>query len=307
MTSNSQAKFKLEKSSECFYELKREKIGVYKAVDLCCLSRKGNHMRYIWKGTISFGLINVPVGLVSAARDHELKFTLLHKKDFSEIRYARICKEEDKEVPYTEIVRGIQRGGQYKVLSPEDFKDAEGEKSKIISIATFCDASEVDALYYEKPYFLKADKDADKAYFLLHRALQETNKVAIAQYIFKNHTHIAVIKPYKNILTLNQMRYQSQIINVEKLEISEKVKLPAKEVEMAKKLIEQLSGHFNPEEYHDRYVEDLEKKINTKGKSAKIKIQEKTKKTGKVYDLMDLLKASLEQEKPQVKKKSVRK
>jgi len=259
-------------------------------------------MRYIWKGTISFGLINIPVALLSASRDHELKFTLLHTKDLSEIRYARICKEEEKEVPYTEITRGIQRGGKYKVLSPEDFKKAEGEKLKAININTFCDANEVDALYYEKPYFLKADKGAHKAYSLLHRALEETGKVAVAQYIFKNHTHIGVIRPYKHLLMLNQMRYHSQIINIDKLE-EEKIKLPAKEIDMAIKLVEQLSGHFNPAEFHDRYVEDLEKIISKKTKTAAIKGEEKLKKGAQIYDMMALLKASLEQEKPTTSKK----
>ena len=260
-------------------------------------------MRYIWKGTISFGLINIPVGLVSASRDHELKFTLLHKKDLSEIRYARICKEEDKEVPYSEIVRGIERGGHYKILSPEEFKSAEEEKTRIIDIATFCDADEVEAIYYEKPYFLKADKGGAKAYALLHKALEETKKVAIAQYIFKNHTHIAAIMPYKNMLTLNQMRYQSQIISIDKLEIGENIKLTAKEVDMATKLVEQLSGHFKPAEYHDRYVEDLEKIISKKGTSAKIKTKEKAQEKGaKVYDMMELLKASLQQQ-PKTKPK----
>ncbi len=257
-------------------------------------------MRYIWKGTISFGLINVPVGLVSAAVDHELKFTLLHKKDLSEIRYARICKEEEKEVPYSDIVRGIERGGHYKILSPEDFKSAEAEKTKSIDIATFCDAQEIEALYYDKPYFLKPEKGGTKAYFLLHRALLETGKVAIAQYVFKNHTHIAAIAPYKHLLVLNQMRYHSQIINVSKVELKEP-KISAKEVNMAIQLVEQLSGHFKPAQFHDSYVEDLEKTIEKKGKSTKIKPKEKAPKSAKVYDIMELLKASLE--KPQSPKK----
>ena len=261
-------------------------------------------MRFIWKGSISFGLINIPVGLVSAARDHELKITLLHKKDLSEIRYARICKEEEKEVSYTEIVRGIKSGDHYKILDPDDFKHAESEKIKTINIDTFCDAREVDSLYYEKPYFLEADREGAKAYSLLHKALEETGKVAIAEYVFKNHTHLAVIKPYKKLLVLNQMRYHSQIIDMSDLEKElDTQKLPEKEIDMAIMLIKQLSGHFDPIKYHDRYVENLEKIISKKTKILSRKKDEKKTKGAQVYDLMALLKASLKPTNTQKKKK----
>lgn len=263
-------------------------------------------MRYIWKGNISFGLINVPVGLLTAARDHDLKFTLLHKKDYSEIRYARICKEEEKEVPYAEIVKGIQKSGQLKVLTPDDFKAAEGEKSKTIEIATFCDESEVDSLYFEKPYYLKPEKGGEKAYYLLHRALSETGKIAIAQYVFKNHSQLAAIKPHEDLLVLNQMRYHSQIVKAKDIDIKH-VKISAKEVEMAKQLVEQLSGHFEASEYHDRYIENLQKTISKKAKSTKaVKGQEKAKPTAKVYDIMKLLKESLEEKKTKAKPRKKR-
>lgn len=263
-------------------------------------------MRYIWKGNISFGLINVPVGLFTAVRDHDLKFTLLHKKDLSEIRYARICVAEEKEVPYSEIIKGIEREGHYKILTSEDFKHAEGEKSKNIDIITFCDDDEIDSLYYEKPYFLKPEKNGEKAYFLLHQALIETGKVAVAHYVFKSHTHIAAIRPYKNILVLNQMRFHSQLVNTEDLNIKEDIKVSQKEVDMAKKLIEQLSGNFHADQYHDKYVESLNKTINKKPKNTKIKAEEQNQKPAKVYDIMSLLKASLEKEKPKGAKKQAR-
>jgi len=110
-------------------------------------------MRYLWKGTISFGLINIPIGLYPASVEHELKFTLLHKKDLSEVRYARICKEEEREIPYQEIVKGFKKNGHFRVITEEDFKKAEGEKSRIIEIVNFCDASEINSIYYVRPYF----------------------------------------------------------------------------------------------------------------------------------------------------------
>lgn len=253
-------------------------------------------MRYIWKGNISFGLINVPVGLLAAARDRRLSFTLLHKKDNSAIRYARICVEEEKEVPYEEIVKGIQRGGHYKVLTPADFKAAEGEKSKTIDIALFCDENEVDPLYYEKPFFLKPDKGGEKAYALLHKALSDTGKVAIAQFTFKNHIQLAAIKPYKNLLVLNQMRYDAQIVATKDIEIKNP-KVSSKEVDMAKTLIDQLTEPFVASKFHDKYVEKLEKTISKKG-VVKVKEEEPEKPTAKVYDIMSLLKESLEGGKP---------
>ncbi len=252
-------------------------------------------MRYLWKGTISFGLINIPVGVYPASVEHELKFTLLHNKDLSEVRYARICKEEEKEIPYEEIVRGFKKSGHYKVISEEDLKKAEGEKSRVIDIVNFCDEGDVDTIYYSKPYFLKADKGAAKAYFLLEQALKKAKKLAIVRFTFKNHRHLGVIKVYENGLVLNQLRFHSQILSLEAPE--EKVRVSTAEVEVAQKLIAQLSGPFKPEHFHDSYVEDLKKTISKKESKKVITKTKKEEKTAKVYDIMALLKASLDEKK----------
>ena len=259
-------------------------------------------MRYLWKGSISFGLINIPVGLYPATVDHELKFTLLHKKDLSEIRYARICKEEEKEVPYDQIVKGFKKNGHYAVMTEEDFAKAENEKSRAIEIVTFCDDSDVNPIYYQKPYFIKAEKGGAKTYFLLQHALKKAHKVAIVRYTFKNHHHVGVIKPYGQALMLNQMRFHSQILPLEALDISEKVKVSAAELKIAQQLIEQLSGPFEAEKFHDSYVEDLQKTIGKKHKGPAVKAQKK-EEAAKVYDIMSLLKASLEKKKEPVKRK----
>ena len=263
-------------------------------------------MRYIWKGTISFGLINIPVGLYPAAKDHELKFRLLHTKDLSEIRYARICKEEDKEIPYAQIVKGIEKNGHYVVLSEEDFKRAEGEKTKTIEIIAFCDENEVDSVYYESPYYLKAEKGGSKAYYLLQMALEKSHKIAIVRFTLRNRSHIAAIKPYKHILLLDQMRFHSQILSIADLKISEKVRVTAQELEMAEKLIDQLSEPFVATKFHDTYIKDLEQAIKKKAPAGKAKTSKKTKSEEKelaqVYDLMTLLKASLKDKKPRAKK-----
>lgn len=262
-------------------------------------------MRYIWKGNISFGLINIPVGLLTASRDQELRFVLLHKKDFSEIRYARICKEEGVEVPYDDLVKGIEREGKLKVVTPEELKETEGDKSHNIEIMTFCDEEEVDPIYFEKPYFLKADKGGEKAYLLLKHGLEKAKKVAITKYVFKNHYNLAVIKPYKNLLVLINMRYHSQILDVKEVKLDD-VKFSAQEVNLAVKLIDQLSGHFKPEDYQDEYVDFVEGMLKKKGGViVKAKVLKKTKKSAKVYDIMELLKESLE--KPVRKKRAAKK
>lgn len=264
-------------------------------------------MRSLWKGAINFGLINIPVSLYTATQDHELKFTLLHKKDLSEIRYARICKTEEKEVPYSDIVKGYEKDGHYVVLSDEDFEKAEPEKVRTIDIVAFTDESEIESVYYEKPYFLKPEKHGEKAYALLIEGLKKSKKVGIARYVFKNHEHLAAIKPYNNVLILNQMRFHNQIVQSKSLEIPH-VKVTAKEIEMAIQLINQLTEPFKPDQYHDEYIEDLQKIIQKKSKGKKIEPKEKTTKApSKVYDIMSLLKASLDEKKKPKKTPAKRK
>jgi DNA end-binding protein Ku len=252
-------------------------------------------MRSFWKGSITFGLINIPVSLYTASKEHELKFTLLHRKDLSEIRYARICKAEDREVPYDQIVKGIEKGGRYVVMEEEDFKKARAEKSEAIEIVAFCESEDIESIYYEKPYFLKPEKQGIKAYFLLQQALEQTNKVAVVRYVLRNRVNVAAIKSFNHVLVLNQMRFHHQIVSVDELEIDTKIKVSAKEVEMATKLISQLSGKFEPEEFHDTYVEGLQKTISKKPKAGKVTPKEKVAKTAKIYDIMELLKASLDE------------
>jgi len=265
-------------------------------------------MRAFWKGNISFGLINIPVSLHVATESHELSFKLLHEKDLSEIRYARICKDEDKEIPYNEIVKGYEEKGRYAVLSDEDFAAAEQEKSRTIDISVFVDESDVDTIYYEKPYYLTPDKQGAKAYALLHHALLKAGKVAVAQYTFKNHIHVGVIKPHEHVLVLNQMRFQSQLRSLKDLGVSESTRVTKVEMDMALKLIDQLAGAFKPKTYKDTYVEDL-KEIIRKKKARGHKPAPKKKparaEKAKVYDLMALLKKSLEEkgERKTVRKK----
>jgi DNA end-binding protein Ku len=262
-------------------------------------------MRSIWKGSISFGLINIPVRLYSAiAHEHELKFKLLHNKDLSEIRYARICKADEKEVPWKDIVKGYQTdNGRVVVMTDKDFEKADVTKSKTIEILDFTNVSEIDTIYYHTPYYLEPEKGAVKAYNLLREALKKSKKVAVAKFVMRNHEHLVLIKPYEHLLLLNQLRYSEELINPSEIKIGKEQAIPKKEMDMAVKLIDQLTEKFNPDSYTDTYIDELRDIIEKKGKGQKIKETKEVKKSPKIHDIVSLLKESLEQK----KKKKTRK
>lgn len=247
--------------------------------------------RTIWKGSISFGLVNIPVNLYTASRDREIKFKMLHKKDLSEIRYARICKSEEKEIPWKDIVKGYENEkGQFVVFEEEDLKKASAEVSKVIEIVAFIDEDEIDSLYYVKPYYLEPEKNASGPYALLRDALKKSKKVALAKFTLHQREHLAVLKTFENVIILNALRYQSELISHENLKLPAAKKASDKELQMALQLIDQLTDSFQPEKYTDTYVEDLKKIIKHKKKMT----PKKEKAPTKVHDIMSLLKQSLE-------------
>jgi DNA end-binding protein Ku len=252
-------------------------------------------MRAIWSGALSFGLINIPVRLFSGTEDHGISFTMLHKKDLSPIRFAKVCKSDGKEVAYEDIVKGYEyTKGEFVVMNEEDFEKVNLKKTKTIDIQEFTSETEIDTILYEKPYFLEPDKGADKAYVILREALKKSKKVGVAKFVFHNREHIAVIKPHGDLLILNQLRYVSEIRAPNELKIPSDDAASAKEVTMALKLIDHLSSHFKPETYHDTYIEELKDIIKAKSKGLKIKAKGKEPKITHVNDIMSLLKESLE-------------
>lgn len=262
-------------------------------------------MRSMWSGSITFGLINVPVKLYSGSEEHALSFDLLHKKDLSPIRYARICKAEEKEVPYKDIVKGYEyEKGEYVVIDTAEFKKAEQEKSNSIEIALFTDQDEIDPIYYDKPYFLEPDKGAEKTYALLRDALRASGKVGVVKYVFRNKGHIGILKPYENALILIQMRYASEIRSLDDLKLPKEKQVNKKELDMALKLVDQLSEKFKPEAFKDEYTKELKKEIDAKIKGKPLKKKGgAAPKPSKIHDIMGLLKESLEKEKPAKSKK----
>lgn len=261
-------------------------------------------MRAIWKGAISFGLVNIPVHVYSASQDKELKFIMLHKKDMSEIRYARLCKLEEKEVPWNEIVKAYEvRKGDFVVLSDEDFERASLKKNNTIEILHFVDEEEIDSIYYAKPYFLEPDKQAGNAYSLLREALAKSKKVGVAKYIIRHREHLAVVKAHDKLLILNDLRYSNEIIKPQELTIPT-VTVHPKELQIALQLINQRQKPFKPEEYRESYTEELKALIKQKAKGRPIHPQAPEEKHPKIHDIMSLLQASLTESKKKAPKKA---
>lgn len=255
------------------------------------------HMHSVWKGAISFGLVNIPVNLYSASRQRELKFKLLHKKDHAEIRYARICKADNKEIPWHDVAKGYElTRGEYVILDEKDFEKANLKKTKTIEIIDFTDEGEIDSIYYEKPYFIEPAKGAAKAYLLLLEALKKSKKVAVGNYVLMHHEHLGVIKPHGDLLVLIQLRYKEELISPKGLDIPKEKGLSKNEVSMALKLVEQLSKPFNPGRYSDTYTDELKAMIKKKAKGRRVQIK-KIPKSSKVHDITSLLEESLHRKK----------
>jgi len=263
-------------------------------------------MRAIWSGAISFGLVNIPVKLNSAVESSEgLDFDMLSKKDLAPIRYARIDSKTGKEVPWKEIVKGFQYAkGKYVVITDEDFKKASPEKSRTIDIMQFVKEEEIDPIYYEKPYYLIPDKGADKSYQLLIKGLEETQTVGLAEFMLRNRVHICALKAHEGVLLLNQMRYHEEIREAPEIEQPKSEKIKPKEVQLAVKLINQLTDKFDPEAFKDTYASELKKVIKAKAAGKDIHIAEPKRATATVKDLMEVLKQSLDAGAPSKKKRA---
>lgn len=251
-------------------------------------------MRPVWSGTISFGLVNIPVKLISAVQQEELDLDMLSKKDLAPVRYARIDTKTGEELAWKDIVKGFQYAkGKYVVVEDKDFEQASPEKSKSIDIAQFAKEEEIDPIYYEKPYYIIPGKGGEKSYKLLVKALDETKSVGVAEFMLRNRMHVCTVKSHNGQLLLTQMRYHTELKDAPELELGNE-RISAKEVELAVKLIEQLSEEFKPAAFKDTYVEEMKKIIKAKAAGKQIRIVTEPKKaTATVKDLMSVLKESL--------------
>lgn len=255
-------------------------------------------MRPIWNGSISFGLVGIPVRMYSGTNPRQgIDLDMLHKDDHSPIRYARICRKDGDEVPWDDIVKGYEyQDGDYVVLTKKDMEQLDAEKTQTIDILQFVDEPDIDIRYFEKPYYLESIKGGEKAYALLRTALGKSNKLALARFVMHEHEHIAVIKPVGRALVVNQMRYPSDLREPGELNIPTDRGLTDKEIEMALKLVKQETKPFVPEDLHDTYTDELEELIKQKVKGKKPhKAKPKASKDTSAKDLMSALKASIKE------------
>jgi DNA end-binding protein Ku len=252
-------------------------------------------MRSIWSGAISFGLIFIPVRLYNATETEELDFDLLRRGDLCPIHYARVCRETGEEVPYEDIVRGYEyEKGRYVVLEKEDFQRANVEKTQTIEIVQFVDEEEIDAKFLEKPYYLEPDKGADKVYALLREALKRSGKVGVARFVLRTREHMALLKPEGDAILLDLMRFASEIRQPDELKLPDYADVGVREMDMAVQLVEQLSQPWEPEQYHDTYIEDLQRIIQEKVEGKELEPVEEEPIPYEVTDLFAQLKQSLE-------------
>ena len=273
----------------------------------------------IWKGHISFGLVNIPVVLYSATKSNDMHFSLLEDKNLGKIRYERINEDTGKEVPWESIVKGYEyEEGQYVVVTKEDFDSIASENLKVIEIEDFVPKSAIDFEYFETPYYLVPDKRGDKGYVLLREVLNSTKKIGIARVMIRSRQYLAAILPYQESIILNVLRYDHELKKPKDFELpSENVsnyKISKKELDVAKQLVESMSTSWKPKKYKDEYYQQLQKLIDEKiasGGKAKHKHHEIiAPRKSNVVDFMELLKKSVKEKKKPSKevksKKSVK-
>jgi DNA end-binding protein Ku len=253
-------------------------------------------MRPIWKGAISFGMVTIPVKLYTATEQKDVRFRLLHKDDGAPIEEKRFCTADGKEVPWDDLVRGFEVSkGEYVILDPEEIDAAKPESSTTIDIGDFVEATEIDPVYFEKSYFLEPTEVGAKPFSLLKRALEETDRVALARVTIRTRERLATLRAYEDALIVETMFWPDEIRSTGALDLPEgsEASVRPKELEMARSLVDSLADKFRPESYTDGYRAALEELIERKMRGEK-RNAKRRKAEPKVIDLMDALKASVE-------------
>ncbi len=253
-------------------------------------------MRSIWQGSISFGLVNIPVKLFSAVNPKSIKFRLVHNKDKAPIQYRKFCSEEEKEVPLEEISRAIEVSkGNYYILKEDELEKLKPEKSDLIEVKEFVNLTDIDSIYFNSHYYLAPNKAKDKAFFLFRKVLQDTGKAAIARFVMREKEHTCVISSYKNGILLTTLNYQYEIRDISEVtELNEEPELKTTEMNLAKKLIQQLTEEeFRIENFKDNYEEQLKELIKKKEKGEPIHLPQKRKGKKEKENLIEALRASL--------------
>ena len=256
--------------------------------------------RAIWKGSIAFGLVQIPVSLRAAEQADELSFDMLDRRDLAPVGYERVNKRTGRKVEWKDVVKGYEyKKGKHVVVTEEDFERANVEATHTIDIEQFVDPGSIDPRYFERPYYLLPDKAGGKAYVLLRQTLERANKGAVARVVIRTRQHLALIVPHDELLLLLLLRFEHELRKPEKLELGGRKSLAvtAKERQMAETLVESMAGEWRPDRYKDTYRDDLLKRIKAKVKRGGREEEEapppEPRRGADVIDLVELLKQSL--------------
>ncbi len=250
----------------------------------------------IWTGAINFGLVTIPVKLMTAVRANDLRFNFLHKKDQGRINNVRRCSVCDEEVAYDQLERGYEvEKGHFVTVSDDDFKKVNVEATQSVQIVQFVDLDEINPIYFDKPYYLEPEKRGRHAYALLREALKDANKVGIAKVVIRSREHLAALKPNGEALVLEMMHFADEIVDQGTLELPGAEKIPTAEMNVAKMLIDTMAAKFEPETFHDAYREELMKMIEDRAAGKEMPaISAPAPVRDNVVNIMDMLQKSLE-------------
>lgn len=254
-------------------------------------------MKAIWKGSINFGLVNIPVKLYSATQQSNLDLDMVDRRDMGKIHFKRVNENTGKEIEWENISKAFLLDGEYIMLEEEDFEEAAPEKSKIIEVNHFVNENEIDTIYFENSYYLEPEKQGAKAYALLREALQKSGKVGLAQFVLRTSETLCVIKPMNELLVLSKIRFAEEIRSAEELTLPPKSVVKPDELKMAITLIDQYTNPFNSEQYKDEYTNALLKVIKERASGKKGKVRKLKSKESHTQNLMEQLKASLSKSK----------
>jgi DNA end-binding protein Ku len=255
-------------------------------------------MATIWKGAITFGLVNIPVELRPAVRTDRLSFRMLHAEDVAPVKYERVCSADGAPVPWDEVVKGYEyTKGKFVVLTPKDFEEAALEKSKTIDIIDFAKDEEIDPRFFDTPYYLVPTKGGEKAYALLREAIRKCHAVGVGKIIIRQTQHLAGIKVVGDALVLETMRFAHELVDVDEINLPTSDIVRPQEMAMAEQLVSNLAQPFDPNKYTDEYRANLMRVIKAKMKGTKAKLEEPDERPSdpQVIDLMSRLRESLEQ------------
>lgn len=251
--------------------------------------------RPIWRGSLSFGLVAIPVQLHTAVRENRPRFRLLHAKDKSPIKYERVCQRDGTPVAWEDLVKGFEyQKGRYVVLTKEDFKAAAVEKDRRVQVSDFVPAESIDDRYFDQPYYLLPDKGGEHAYAVFHQALKETGRIGVGKVVLRDRQHLVAIESIADRLVLTMLRFANEVVEAPEIPAVDRATVAAKELKLAQDLIEALAAEWNPEQYKDDYQENLQEVINSKLKGETIELEgDDTPMRAEVIDLAERLRASL--------------